>query len=195
MARPNSTDLKERLTVEAEAIVAAEGLEALSARRLAGAGGCSVGTLYNLFGHLDGVVRAVNRRTMTRLGRTLEEALDPTRPPEPRLTALAEAYRTFALAHPNLWDALFRHRMTTQPDRPVEPEAEALWRTLLRAAGPDADREALSALWAAVHGVVELAAGRRLLSAEPDAAGRYLARIVRAGVRDMQLPPNALQPD
>ncbi|MEO0993167.1 MAG: TetR/AcrR family transcriptional regulator [Pseudomonadota bacterium] len=180
MSAPNPEKIDPRAAIAEAAgkILAAEGIGALTARRLAAAGGCSVGTLYNLFGDLDGVVRAVNRTSMAQLYVHLErtEGQDCTA----RLLALAEAYRAFALAEPNRWEALFRHRLTPPgPKAPaVEPEAAQLFALLRDRAGPGFDDDALTALWAAVHGVVELAVNKRLIGADIGAEPRYLKLVV-----------------
>ncbi|MEL6197196.1 MAG: TetR/AcrR family transcriptional regulator [Pseudomonadota bacterium] len=190
MARRPHADIRQAALQEAETILRAEGLDAMTARRIAGAAGVSVGTLYNLFGHLDGLVRAVNRRTMARLRAALTAALDgaPTESVEERLIALATAYLDFAEANPALWDALFRHRMQTPPEDATEDEVTALEDVLRRAAGPAVAQDALMALWAAAHGVVELAMNQRLPGDGTDAPRRYLAIIVRAGVRGLTQP-------
>ncbi|MEL6335902.1 MAG: TetR-like C-terminal domain-containing protein [Pseudomonadota bacterium] len=184
MARRSHDAIRTSALAVAEHYVRQDGVEGLSTRRLAGAIGVSVGTLYNIFGHADGIVRGVNRRTMSRLHTTLSEALEAAPPGrETRLIALARAYLDFALENPTLWDALFRHRLDTPPEAPVEAEAEALMTLLRTAAGEGVPDDALLALWAAVHGVVELAAGRRLLTPAPAAPRQYLEIIVRAGIR------------
>ena len=50
----------------AEAIVVTRGLAALNARDLAAGVGCSVGSLYNIFGSLDRLIRILNTRTLDR---------------------------------------------------------------------------------------------------------------------------------
>lgn len=182
MTRKPHADLKREIANLAEETIATDGPAALAARPLAAAGGCSVGTLYNLFGHLDGVVREVNRRTLARLRAALDASLAAAGPStEARLTALADAYLDFALANPGRWEALFRHRLDTPPEE--EPEdAARLFALLRKAAGPAPTDDALRALWAAVHGVVELALSRRLLAEGDAAERRYLRIIVAAGL-------------
>ncbi|MEM9784365.1 MAG: TetR-like C-terminal domain-containing protein, partial [Pseudomonadota bacterium] len=187
--------LRTAALAHAEMDLAAEGVEALTARRVAGGVGVSVGTLYNLFGHLDGLVRALNRRTMTRLHARLEAALQtgthtgPGATPEARLTVLAEAYLSFAESEPAAWDTLFRHRLTTPPG-PGEADADAgrfegLLALLRRAAGDGPPDDGLIALWAAAHGVTELATSRRLPETDQVTARRYLAIIIQAACRQI----------
>ncbi|MEL7140071.1 MAG: TetR family transcriptional regulator, partial [Pseudomonadota bacterium] len=113
MRKPHE-DLREAVLAEAGRLLEVEGARALSARRLAAAAGCSVGTLYNIFEHLDGVVRAVNRETMKRLGAALVKA-DPGEGAgrAARLEALGQGYLAYGLANPARWELLFRYRLDT----------------------------------------------------------------------------------
>src|SRR3954469_23605781 len=54
------------------------GLEAVKARPLAQAVGVSVGTIYNLFGSVDGLVMAANMRIYADLGRMVRDAIPQT---------------------------------------------------------------------------------------------------------------------
>lgn len=186
MARKPPSELRETLVAEAHRLIGAEGLAALTARRLAGLGACSVGTLYNVFGHLDGVVRAANRVTMRKLHEALARSAQEAGPAtEDRLLALADAYLDFAAANPHHWDALYRHRLETPPERPVEPEAARLLALLSEAAPDGMDEEAVLALWAAVHGVVELYTGNRFPIRAAQAPRPYLRRIVSACLAEL----------
>ncbi|MEM8623046.1 MAG: WHG domain-containing protein [Pseudomonadota bacterium] len=180
-------EIREGAIERSEEILAAEGLEAVTARRVAGAIGVSVGTLYNVFGHLDGLVRAVNRRTMARLRGRLSDALvaEASSKAEDRLIALALAYFDFARENPALWDALFRHRMQTPPEVAVEEEFSEMTEILAEATGRQVPSEALLALWAATHGVVELTMTRRLPEASVADPRRFLEIIVRTGARGL----------
>ena len=69
-------DLRQRLVAAAEAAVAQHGLESLKARTLAAAAGCSVGAIYDVFADLDGLVLAVNGRTLDAIDAALRERGD-----------------------------------------------------------------------------------------------------------------------
>ena len=68
---PKISEKRERLAqlvIEiAERQIAEKGLAGFNARCVAAEAGCSVGTLYNLFENLDGIVIRVNSRTLHRL--------------------------------------------------------------------------------------------------------------------------------
>ena len=59
--------LRERLIDAAERTVAANGLAGLRARDLAREAGCAVGTIYNVFEHLDELILCVGWRTLAML--------------------------------------------------------------------------------------------------------------------------------
>ena len=65
--RKPHAELKKKALQSAELIVVEEGLAALTARRVAGETGFSVGTLYNIFGHLDGLIAEVNLATFRQM--------------------------------------------------------------------------------------------------------------------------------
>ena len=172
---------------DAVSAIEAQGLAGLSARGLAGAVGISVGTVYNLFGDLDGVVRAVNLTTLEELHGVLKGALDRAgHRVEDRLTAMANAYLDHARDHAARWQALFQYRFSTAGADPrIDAAEERLFALLRRAAAGHARDDALRALWAAVHGVAELAASRSLKGETGEAERRYAGLIVRAGLRGL----------
>src|ERR1700737_1223693 len=64
--------LRERLIDAAERTIAANGLAGLRARDLAREAGCAVGTIYNVFEHLDELILCVGSRTLAMLDAALE---------------------------------------------------------------------------------------------------------------------------
>lgn len=66
-AARNRDEIRLKVLDAAEAIVAAEGHAGLSARKVASAAGCAVGTIYLLFENRNDLVRQINGRTMDRL--------------------------------------------------------------------------------------------------------------------------------
>ena len=75
---PNQADryeaLRLRLIDAAERTISESGLAALKARDLARAAGCSVGTIYNVFEHLDELILCVGSRTLAMLDGALAGA-------------------------------------------------------------------------------------------------------------------------
>src|SRR6185369_12328404 len=95
---------RESLILAAIDLVAKEGVESLTARRLASAIGYSLGHIYNIFPDLSSLTLAVNERTLERLRKTLSEVQGPE-----RLQGLAAAYLRFAAENTNLWNLALTH--------------------------------------------------------------------------------------
>ena len=181
--RPHG-ELKPLVINLAEEIVEGEGLGGLNARRLALAADCSVGTLYNLFGHLDGIVRAVNMSSIAMLGQALQQAVDAApEDPEQRLIAMADTYFDFATQHPHRWETMFRFRSETDDDASMTEAQERLFVLLRSAVGGQLEDNVLRAMWAAVHGVAELAINRHLSGVVAGTERDYARLIVMAGLR------------
>jgi AcrR family transcriptional regulator len=188
------TALREQLIDAAERTIAGKGLVALKARDLAHEVGCAVGTIYNVFEHLDELVLCVGLRTLAMLEAALG-AVPPLGEPHSTekaaddLVRLALAYLEFAATHTVRWRALFEHRISEA--RPL-PEwfAEQQHRLFAQVEGPlaalvpELDRDARLILartvFSAVHGIVALGLEEKLVSLPLPDLGRQLAATVRA---------------
>jgi AcrR family transcriptional regulator len=189
--RPKLDDTRKKVLEAARKRIVAGGLAELSARGLAKDAGCSVGTLYNVFGDLDGVIREVNIGTVRQLEWTLAAALKEA--PEgagqtARLTLMASAYLDFAMDHTGLWNALFEFRPKDKTDQRLAEMREALFHKMMEQGGhgtepaTDQDRVALRMLWGAVHGVVSLSVNRFIPDADRETARDYVKLVVSSGV-------------
>jgi AcrR family transcriptional regulator len=163
--------LQTLLLQAAEAMIVEEGLAALQARRIAKAAACSVGTLYNIFGDLDGLILAVNERTLRDLERVIAVAAQRSATADlgTRLMALAIAYLDFAVVHARRWRAVFEHRLPDDRDVPPSYRRDrqrllALIEAQLVSSIPDAGTrtDAAYALFASVHGIVVLSLDAKL---------------------------------
>jgi AcrR family transcriptional regulator len=94
----------------ARAIVVKEGLRGLSTRRIATILGYSPGTLYQLFADIDDIIMQLNSATLEGLFLACV-GVDFSDDPEQVLDDLAARYIQFVGAHPQLWSALFEHKM------------------------------------------------------------------------------------
>ena len=170
--------LRAALIEAAEAEIAEGGLEALKARKLAEAAGCSVGAIYNVFDDLDALVMAVNARTFGALGRFVSEkvAAQKDASPQTQMITMAHGYLHFAQKHTNLWRAMFDLEMSAEAQVPewYQDELRAVFGLIaapLAELEPEMDtRERyllVRALFSAVHGVVLLGLERRI-SAVPE---------------------------
>ncbi len=179
--------LRARVLQTAAAIAAREGLGGMQARRIAKEAGCSVGTLYNVFGDIDGLILAVNAATLADLGRVLMNVAKRagTGELEARLMSLAAAYLDFAVANQQRWRTVFEHRM---PDARPLPEAYAqdrrrllaLLDAQLESALPDPAlrSDAAFALFSAVHGIVLLSLDAKLGAFDPERCERQIRFVV-----------------
>lgn len=181
----NLADIRARATEIAERIVLEQGGSALTARGLAKELSVSVGSLYNAFGDLDGVIRAVNARCAERLAASLRSALNSA-PPEPqaRVIAIGEAYFDFAQAEPRRWSMLFDRRSDLDLDSQTVEIQTSLLDMLVRAGGGkpeiEAHRQFFLLLWASVHGLVALASRPNIVMIQPDVARVYMHDLIKA---------------
>jgi len=196
---PNQADryeaLRLRLIDAAERTISESGLAALKARDLARAAGCSVGTIYNVFEHLDELILCVGSRTLAMLDGALAGVQSPSRRRSAvaavdDLVRLALAYLEFAAAHIVRWRALFEHRMSEArplPEWYVQQQQHALFAQverpllmLLPELDTDARRILARTLFSAVHGVVALGLEEKLVSLPLSDLRNQLAATVRA---------------
>ncbi len=180
--------LKSTIVQVSRELLVAEGLEGLQARKVATAAGCSVGTIYNLFGNLDTVIVTANAETLAELHDKLVEVRSDTFGSlAERLERLALAYLGFAIERQNEWRAIFEHRPASKfvvPDwyRAAQSELFAIVESVLSPviAEPERRQEAARALFGAVHGIVALALDQKLGDFDGDATERQVRLIVNA---------------
>lgn len=170
-----------------------EGIEAVTARRLAADIGYSPGTIYQVFENLDDVVVQLKVTILDRLIERLD-AVPERGTPEKRLLALIDVYVAFAAEEPRLWHALFE---ADSPSGAPLPESFGthisrglgLVETVLRPLFPDGDKagpvRAATTIWAGLHGIVSLArstAVSRASGQEARALARDFALTYLAGI-------------
>lgn len=157
--------VRTRLLDAAGALLATEGPEALSVRRLAGEVGTSTTAVYSLFGGKPGMLRALFVEAFTRFGRHLD-TVTPTDDPLDDIHRLGLAYRASALADPHLYAVMFGSPIPGFEPQPEDWEwAVGTFSPLLDAVRRGVDAGLLraeepgliaTALWATVHGLVSL---------------------------------------
>ncbi len=188
----NRDDLRTRLIDAAEARIARQGLAGLKAREVTADAGCALGALYNVFGDLDDLVIHVNSRTLARLGAAQQAAVPEGAPAKQAMAALAQAYVTFALENRQLWSALFGHWLPegrTVPGWHLAEHAALIAQITgpLAALRPDLPDDMLRlrarTLFAAVHGVVQLALEGRFVGAPQDRIASEVDALVTAMTR------------
>jgi AcrR family transcriptional regulator len=174
MARRNdhSRDELQQMALDAaQFIIEAQGLAALSARKVAGRIGYTVGTLYRVFEHLDDLIIQVNARTLAELNAALDRAVADCQDAERCLHALTHAYIDFAIRHTTRWSALYEHGMAADirlPDHYTGQIAgmygrlEGLLQSLAPQRSPADRARAARGLWGGVQGVCMLGLSDKL---------------------------------
>jgi AcrR family transcriptional regulator len=123
-----------------------EGPEALTMRELADRMGIRAPSLYKHVQDKDDIVAGVQERALLDLGRHLSAVTGQG------LVALAGAYRSWARAHPRLYEVATRRPLARERIAPGVEDAAAA--PLVIAVG--GDEHLARALWALAHGLVDL---------------------------------------
>lgn len=167
-----SENTREAILSAALRVLAEEGHQALTVRRIATEAGCSTIGVYTWFGGKDGLVDAIFVEGFTSFAAALRSART-RRGPMGKARALAYAYRTWALSHPMHYQVMFHrvvdsHKASDQAIIAGTDSYAALQEAIAEAAGRGelhaTDLEAVAMMvWATVHGLVslQLIAGQR----------------------------------
>ena len=111
--------LEELILAEGHQLMAELGYARFSAREVAKRIGYSIGTIYNVFGNLDELLLAINSRTFTLWADWLRDKLAQSETVgEDRIAALVAGYFDFAARNPNLWMAIYDHRLPAGVEMP-----------------------------------------------------------------------------
>jgi AcrR family transcriptional regulator len=165
-------ELCEMALQAAESIVARQGSQALSTRKIAAEIGYTPGSLYLVFANLDDLVLRVNLRTLALLGDTLDRIVLRGMGPAEMLVELGRAYLRFAAANEGLWTLLFERRQsaaTGAQSEAYQAQVNSLFarveRQLARlrpTRSAEEARLAARALWSGIHGICTLALDGKL---------------------------------
>lgn len=160
MARPITHDaaLRSRLIEVASAMIDRDGPDRFSVREVAQGAETSTSAVYSLFGSKAELISAVVADSFESFARA-QRAAEPG-----GLRALGEAYRAWALRHPDRYRLMFSGVVAAAAHEPgveADPELDALLplaRTLTGADRVDdgVDLRSTLAVWAQVHGAVGL---------------------------------------
>ena len=181
----------------AERRIAKEGLSALSARAVSKDVGCSLGAIYNVFDDIDGLVMAVNSKTLASLDRQIAGALSAVPEdgnPVDGLVAIGLAYCRFANAHNQLWSALFEQGLKADlevPDWHLDEHVRLFSHILsyLQKLAPDQSNEEswmlARLLFSAVHGTVTLGMQGFFIAVPPDEIEKQVSTLITATVQGL----------
>lgn len=146
-------------------ILSRDGIQGLSTRKIAGAIGYTVGTLYLVFKNLDELILHINAATLDILRDVMQAALHETASPYVQLQAMAHAYLRFAREHYARWSLLYNHRLPDEIELPAwfHDKVRILFTLVagpLHQLNPSLDeascQQATRVLWSSVHGLCEL---------------------------------------
>lgn len=163
-------ELAALILATAKRIVREDGIDALTARKIASAAGYTVGTIYQYFGNMDDLVLRMNGET---LGLLYEECskVPQAGSSRDRLLGLAKAFVQFGDENKNEWEAVISYRYATEqqwsPDYDVQ--VNQLLDLMMDATRPlyskrDRGRQTQDVLmlWASMYGIFSLHANDRL---------------------------------
>lgn len=198
-SEPAREALRPQLIEHALALLEEKGFAGLQARPLAKAVGCSVGTIYNLYGSLDGLILATNAVTLKQMRQHLSARDAAWRGNEAdahgRLMALAGAYFEFYRDHERRWAAVFEFQRPSDENVPdwyfdeigqLMGLIEAIIGHLPGTKRDDKRKRIARALWAATHGIVTLSFAGRLGPVTRDTVLEDVDVVVRAVVDGLE---------
>ena len=137
-------------------LLEAQGIEAVSMRSLAEVLGVRASSLYRHIAHREALLALLSEDAALQLHEALIAAAASRQVGRPALRALAQAFVTFARARPHLYALLH----TPRPPEAGVGEGQRLWQFILgqvsATSGQPDDTAGTVALWAFLHGYVEL---------------------------------------
>jgi AcrR family transcriptional regulator len=187
--RPKIHDdsVRTELIEAAARLLAAEGPQALSTRRIAREVGTSTTAIYSLLGSKEQVIRAVYLEGFRRLA-DRQNAMARTSDPVADLQTLGLVYFENGLANPHLYDVMFHRPLqefTPEPDDVAFAlgtlgDVIVLVQRCIDASAMVGNADSVAReVWALVHGITSLAIAHML---EPADAKERLVHLMRATV-------------
>ncbi|MGL4234829.1 TetR/AcrR family transcriptional regulator [Tabrizicola sp.] len=174
-------DLRAALLTAAEAELSERGVEGFSLRSVAKRAGVSHAAPTHHFGDVGGLLTALAAEGFRRFQATLDARETGAVDARDRAVRAGLGYLDFAMARPALFRLIFSSARADYADPELLAAAEHAYRhlvDLVQALGGD-DADVIS-LWAASHGVADLATGKKLrtLAGKPPEEREALIRTV-----------------
>jgi AcrR family transcriptional regulator len=176
MARRNDHSREEIQSMAINAtrsLIAVEGIEGVSARKVAQEIGYTVGTLYQNFENIHELILHANAFSLTQLLKQLEAVYETEPRALYRVVLLANSYLDFGQNHERQWNAIFRHTLPREFCMPdwYQARIDALFSVIERAVrelAPERDKKQIQlasrTIWSGVHGICLLHIGNKLYS-------------------------------
>lgn len=174
-------------------LIVKEGIEHLSARKIASEIGCAVGTIYNIFVNLDAIILAINGSTLTNLHLKLQAVIKPDQEAVEAILALGRAYVNFSRSNFHLWSVLIEFKLppgSVVPDW-LQAKIDDLFLLVSNLVLPlvesrhEADRAA-KVLWAGLHGVCSLSVSGKLNTVKAESADILADSLIRNYLTGLQ---------
>lgn len=151
-------------------LLAENGPQGLSARKIAREIGYTVGTLYLVFKNQNDLIMQVNQRTLKAMRDAILAATREDQSPLVQLKSIASAYIDFACRHEHQWRLIYEHPVQEQSAMPDEYMllSKSLFThiedILERATTSNSDNIPMHAraLWGGVHGICILSLANKL---------------------------------
>jgi AcrR family transcriptional regulator len=179
--------LKAAVLDAARKLCFAEGVDGVSARKIAREVGCSATAIYLYYRNLDDVLHHLRMEGHALLAEYFH-GVDPALPPLERLLEMGRAYHRFGVEHPKYYELMFLSRFKDVPRREfIQREIftlllvrdvvkEGMERGVFRR---DLDPMILAnGLWSNMHGVTSLAISGLLFETAPGHAEDLLAAVL-----------------
>jgi len=181
--RPAANGLKPAILDAARRLCFTEGVEGISARRIAARVGCSATAIYLHYRNLDDVLHHLRMEGHALLARYFAE-VDARLAPRPYLLAMGRAYHRFGVEHPNYYELMFLSRFKDVPRRELVAREMATLMIVRDAVARAIDAGAVRAdldafatahgLWSTMHGLTSMAVTGLLVRTAPGDADALL---------------------
>lgn len=151
--------LKEDIINAAVEIVRKDGYEALNARALANALGCSTQPIFSNFRNMEDLTRSVILRSLEIYNEHVDEEFKKPHDYPPYKTN-GMAYIRFAMEEKNLFKLLFMRDRTNDPNPAEENTFYDVLPLIMKATGLNREQASLFhfEIWSAVHGIAVMVA-------------------------------------
>lgn len=116
---------KEMLLGVGRKLAVENGIEALSARKLATAANSSVGMIYNIFGTMDNFIAEQNVMTLNELYTQMSQVV-LSKNPFNNLNRYADVLGAYIAANPNLWYLLYSRHLSANAPKSTIAEARVI---------------------------------------------------------------------
>lgn len=189
--RTRSVDVEQALVAAAERVLERDGLDAVTVRTVAAEADVAPMGVYNHLGGKEGLLAALLVRGFQGLREALEGAREED-DPAARMLDCGRRYRSFALANPQHYAAMFETTLVSEStSEPVAAAAADAFGMLVETVDYAMARGALERgdaydlamqIWSAVHGAVALELKGLVLTPDPAATyERMLTLLARGG--------------